>query len=246
MSTVRPVLPALALVALVALAGTAEAGSITIKIGKFSQGTGIGQGGEFKVTSYDGPLAHAYAGITAYDAGSLFNSFCLERNEQLAGTTNYKLNTATVSGGVAGGNPDPLSEQAAKLFYAWWTNAWLGAGATVAYDYSNSTHRTVDAEDMQLALWFLENEITQKELTKFDNGKAQKFVNFANGVTWSQLGQSKWTGIGDVRVLNDYDRNGANRQDTLVVVPLPPAAAPGLAALGLVGLVGRLRRRRSG
>ena len=47
-----------------------------------------------------------------------------------------------------------------------------------------------------------------------------------------------------MRVLNLYDDAGNNKQDVLVVVPLPPAALSGLALLAGVGLIGLRRRRR--
>ncbi len=227
---------------LAGLAPTAEAGTISVQLAAFSRDTGVGQGGEFKVTAFSGGYAPSYSQITAYDNG-LFHSFCMERNEDLSGVTNYQLNTATVAGGRSGGNPDALSGEAARLFYAWWTNGWLANG--VAYDYSNSSARTTDAEDMQLALWFLEGEVTQTQLTTWDNGKAQDYVDFANSVTWADLGHGTWSGIGDVRVVNNFSATGANKQDILVVVPLPPAALLGFGMLGGLGLIASRRRRRA-
>lgn len=217
----------------------AHAGAMTISFGTHSQDVGYGHGGEFKVTQFEGSYASNLLSskVTQDDARSLFNTFCLERDENLGGIASYSLSTTAQDGGVNTNSGDPLGDATARLYYAFWADAWTN-GVDYNYDDVGGT-RIDDAADLQLAIWFLEGEVASTALTS----GAQTFVNFANTVTWQNLGQN-WTGTGGVYVVNTFDANGAQKQDQLVVVPLPPAALTGLALLAGVGLIGSLRRRR--
>jgi hypothetical protein len=190
--------------------------------------------------------AAASLGLLAGGAGSLsgstFQTFCIELNETLNIPGSYvaTINTAAVNGGVGGGNPDPLSAQTAWL-YSQFRNGSLN------YAYSGTINETTSAgvesfnrEDtaraLQLAIWFLENEITDFSSVAgslAERRLAQVYVDAANN--------SGATGIGRVVVLNLRNMDGTDRQDVLaLVIPLPQTAA--MAGLGLLGLAARRRR----
>src|SRR5262245_40506778 len=104
-----------------------------------------GGGGPFKATT----------------AGSLvgsgeFITLCIECNEDLSyGTTyNFSLSDSAQNGGVAGGNPDPVSDASKWLLYL------MASGAYTSF-YTPATGHALDANvgaTFQNAVWYLENE----------------------------------------------------------------------------------------
>ena len=232
------IVPGMALIALVAMGGLVQAGTLNLATSSFSQGTGVGQGGEFKAFNYSGPMLDQNF---ALDAGADFHTFCLEKNENIQGIASFKINTSAVNGGV-GPAGDPLDTETAWLAFTWWKG-------NLNYNYADvGGTRAVDAEDMQLAVWFLEDEITQFQLTKWDNGKAQDFVDFASSAAsnpWLDTATYGTGYIGTVRVMNTFDAAGNKRQDQIVVVPLPASALLGFGLLGLLGAARAIRRRRT-
>jgi hypothetical protein len=211
-------------------------------------------GGEFKVISYSGGYLAPYSGVLSSvgDENSLFNTFCLERNDGIGSIACTTLGNVAMGGGINTSSGDTLGADTAQLFYSFWTNKWVGSLASTGYDYSDSAGRTADAKAMQVAIWFLENELDVQfadvtALASF-NQRAADFVNYATSVSWTDLNKGSWDsingGLGHVRVMVNTEADGAHRQDTLVIVPLPPAALSGLALLAGLGLVGSVRRRR--
>lgn len=252
--------------AICVMASSAFAGSITSAFadGEYHPDTGINgvsTGGEIIVTTFTHGFLTPFDDVsTAADKanGALFNTFCIERNEFLPNAVCTDLNIQAINGGQAGGNPDPLGKDTAQLYYSFWTNTWAdttGAGgpdlSTNGYSYG-PTDRADDAAAMQLAIWWLENELdfTFNDLDelKSHNARAGEFVDYAIAVEWDDLGKANFDsingGIGHVLVMNNTKADGSARQDTLVVVPLPPAALSGLALLAGLGLIGVSRRRR--
>jgi hypothetical protein len=233
-----------AVLALAYTAPAAHAGTLTIKDTSYR----IGVGGEFNVTGFDDgylPPASAVAnGITSADAGN-FKTFCMERNEFITLGTSYlyEISTIAYNGGISGQDPilggDPISEATAKLYYAFYT------GQLPDYDYTTDSGRGQAGGDLQHALWRLEGELNDTEWADYidDHEQAEDFYDVANSVTWSDLGRSTWTGIGDVRVVNLYNSAGVAKQSQLVVVPLPPAAFMGLALLAGLAGAKSLRKR---
>jgi hypothetical protein len=162
-------------------------------------------------------------------AAGLFETFCLEVNENIAfgGTYYADVSTSTLHGGVGGGSPDPLSPETAYLY------GMFIAGDLAGYDYDVSggpAARVASANALQHVIWYLEEE-EGKTWTDGDGSKADVFYQDALANAGSD--------IGDVRVLNLYtDAAGTGfAQDHLVMIPEP-------GALWLVGLgVLALRRR---
>ncbi len=201
-------------------------------------------GGEFRITGQADFTLNPRSTGTAFQFGAPpginFESFCLEKFEGLPfEIQDFKadLNTETVSqaadyqpgnpAGTHGGANDPLDARTAYL-YAGFINMTLTSG----YDYLNAFNRTNDADALQTAIWFIEEE----DATPL-SGKALAFFNEAQAAVSS----GAWVGLGDVRVLNIYTNTArADYQDLLVMIPLPGGAA--MAGLGLGGLA-MIRRR---
>ncbi len=254
---VRSTLFVLAVAVVAAFAADAQAGTLTISTTK----NRIGNGGEFKITGFDDGFLPPTSLMTDIDDGD-FNTFCMEYNEYIAlnGNYNYDIGTAAIHGGVGGGNPDPLGEATAKLYYTFWTDQWdvstsgtaAGDLTDVDFDYNplnkdnSGTTRDTDGRALQEALWYLEGERTWAQI----NATAKDMVNFAQDadLTWELLGQDGWTGIGGVRIINlwSYDAYGnrVENQSQLVVVPLPSSVLMGLALLATLAVVSTVRRRR--
>ncbi len=194
---------------------------------KLSDGVGSGPGGEFIGSFMD-------------NTGS-FATFCLEKNEYF----NYfgqplkvqAVNSAAVSGGSWGGNPDPISYQTAWLYTEFRSGSLSGYGATAS-----------DADSLQNAFWYLENELAATNtpaLLASLSTKTQTWVGLAETAVTS----GGWNSIGNVRVLNLLRKDGSGNftvqaQDQLyLLTPVPEPETYALMGLGL-GLLGFVARRR--
>lgn len=213
-----------AMMLLAGLAATASADRIVRITGGPMQ---AGDGGEFRVT----PISGGSVGLTglATDSGNTYQTFCLERNQFIHLGQHYiaTLDTFADNGGVAGGSPDPLSPETAYLYWSY------RHGNLPGYELAESNDRKNDARSLQLAIWVLEDEITEQNGEYLNNTQAQQFVAFARSTTWDT--------IRNVRVLNLTGMNGESAQSQLaVVIPLPTTA--GLAAMGLLAMGARRRR----
>jgi hypothetical protein len=181
-------------------------------------------GGPFEIT----PIGFAPVGSGLHGAATgRYITFCVERNEFLSQGSTYDVafNTSAVNGGVGGGSPDPLDAKTAYLY----TNFMNGTLSSLESTFTYNSAAGGDA--LQNAIWFIEQEITS-----LANGSiADKLFQLAK----TQVDNGAWTGIGNVRVLN-LTSGATNKQDLLVIIPLPSAAGLGVFGLGLVAV----RRRR--
>jgi len=160
-----------------------------------------------------------------------FASFCIERLENV---TVGSRNDASISDEAlrGGGNEgtkgpsggDPLSPATAWLYDRYLHGA-LGSGNTVA-------------KNVQLAIWYLEDEIDS--LSSW--ATAADYADQAQNSAWAQSGFMGGYRVLNVWKLGTYPPGEYFLQDFIVkVVPVPGACLLGLLGLGSAGL--KLRRR---
>ncbi len=205
------------------LVGAVSAGP-QVTINNVNAWGGSSSGGPFEIT----PIGFSPVGLGLRGAApGRYLTFCVELNETLSNNSTYDVafNTAAVNGGVGGGSPDPLDAKTAYLY----TNFMNGTLSSLESTFTYNNFASGVA--LQDAIWFIEQEITS--LTNGSN--ADKLFQLAT----AQVDNGSWTGIGNVRVLN-LTSGSTNRQDLLVIIPLPSSAGLGMVGLGLVAI----RRRR--
>jgi len=245
----------------------AQAG--TLELDRDSDGTNAYQGrfggGEYLVDVYtsDGSPGdascfppHPFGG---YDAGgdlqargSIFQTFCLELDENLdfQNPMDWECNTEAIAGGNNTDAGDPLSSETAYLY----SRFYRGILSDYNYDQlgeddaDNTVYNETRGESataLQLAIWFLEDELNGPE----DQAIIDAYNANQQAQDWVAEAQANADGtIGRVRVLNlTQIRDGQTlRQDVLVLtaIPLPPAAFLGLGLMSALGGMEFIRRRR--
>ncbi|MFB3431691.1 MAG: VPLPA-CTERM sorting domain-containing protein [Phycisphaerales bacterium] len=160
-----------------------------------------------------------------------FRSFCLETNENITLNPNvtysYEIvTTGAINGGNGGGNPDPVSSASAWIFVQWITGA-------IANNVTN-------AEDVQRAIWSIENESAGTL-----SPAANALVATATGLYPNTADNAITSGnFPNIRVLNPFRMVNGVREDyqsQIILIPLPTASGMALAGLALVG---GIRRRK--
>lgn len=202
-----------------ALVSAVNADTIQVTQNAYSYGSG----GEFTVTTLTG-----YAGETGLPADlgdGTFETFCMELNETFTpgSVMSFVINT----GSLGNGGFVPLTEQVAFLYTE------FRYGTLDGFDFAPAG-RQASAGALQDAIWYFQGQAGAPS----GGSAADDFVQLANtavafGGSWYGMG------IGDVRVLNNFNSDGAHQQDMLTLIPAPGV----LALLGVSALVGRPRRR---
>lgn len=174
--------------------------------------------------TYEG---HYQARNTA--TGFTFGVFCLEKNEYFTPGSTYTVASITdyaANGGVGGAtnHQDPLRNATKWLYYHF-----------LLQDIQSVTGVSENDYGMQLAIWFLEDEIRYCQL----NDVAKEYVKDALAA------ENAGAYTGDVRVMNLVDRNGVAQSQLIGAAPVPEPSTVVLLGAGLLGagLLGRRSRK---
>ncbi len=180
----------------------------------------------------------AVQGLGEHGAGvASYLTFCIERNENLGVFTfDAQINDKAINGGFGGGNPDPLDARTAFLYTAFvqgkLDDKLADAGLSV-FTYEDGASGIA----FQEVVWVIEEELANNQLSSVLATDLLALADAAVG----QGGEWENMGIGNVRILN-LTLDGEDRQDVLILVPLPIPVMLGLAGLVGVGVISRRRR----
>jgi hypothetical protein len=247
MKTLRSKYRILVSLALLAVIASQSKADITGYSGGTAQETRIsgyysGSGGEF--TIYDSLNTNlllsnsAYSSLTSNFSGysGSFQTFCMETDEYASDPMQIFVSTSNVGGSAGshafggGSNTDLGDNLNSKTA---WLYTQFATGELDGYAYSgtvNGLTRSQTAASLQWLIWTIEDEsgstvdglsLNSNQLALIDN--------------WDDLyDNSDWTGIGNVRVLQNTTLDGGAAQDFLYLNPVP---VPGAFLLGMLGLM---------
>jgi VPDSG-CTERM motif len=228
----------------------------------------VSPGGEFNVVASQTPsLNNNYnsnAIVINSNGNAGFETFCLEKTEGFpaggfpTAPLNYAISASAISGGGGAiGNPlhDPVSIGTAFLY------SQFAAGTLAGYDYADHSKiafpqspRAFDAQELQMAIWYLEDEITLTAAGVDANGNTivggNPYVNLAISTYGTfAAAHADAGGAFNVAALNIGDPNTVpafQNQDLLVITSSTSVPDGGTTAMLLgiaLGGVALLKRK---
>ncbi len=173
--------------------------------------------GEYFATPVDGPI-----GI--YAEGETFQTFCLEREENIRSRVYFaELGDRSIDGGVLPpGVGDPLDERTAFLYNEFLTGS-LQANTSFDGGYPS-------VETLQNVIWHIEGE---GSVIGMNSGLTAELLAYAN---------ENANGFYGIKVMVLTEADGTKIQDLLVKIPAPGSLI--LASLGM-SVVSWLRKKKA-
>lgn len=187
-----------------------------------------GDNAEYTILSSDSVLNPTTLG---YNSNAIvfggFETFCLEYSQTITagGTYHYDISNGAIPGGNgAVSGSDPISAGTALLYLE------FAKGILSGYDYTPGSGREASANQLQQAIWWLEDEIT------LSNPGANIFLSQLGNLSTAKLDNN---GLYNVAVLNIGPSPNYPNQDLLVLTNNVPDGGQTalLLLLSISGLV---------
>jgi hypothetical protein len=246
---------------LAAAAGAAQAGQVRVwgDVNDSNQMAGetgqfrAGSGGEFKIQVISGSagVTNRFSDNIGQTAGgTTFQTFCLERDEYVWNPNNTygflsPLTDVAQLGGNNTNNGDQISNETA------WLYTQFRNGALSGYTYATGTGREGSANQLQHAIWALEQELggdgSQAAVIAALGTNAQA-ITWVNDAFTATAGGWTNTAVRALNIFVDTDGDGIQdqgevfAQSQLTLIPLPTGAALGLAGLSVLAIRRRAAR----